>query len=73
MPTRKYISEFGLNMVSGWLALLQQDQIDNVDSLAFSPHIYMICRRKRIGIVPGSTVFTATRISGEFFCPNWRR
>lgn len=67
MVKRKFISEFGLTMVSGELVMLQQDRLDDVAAMDFSPYIYIICRRNRIGMVPESTKFTIDTIEGEFF------
>lgn len=66
MNTRKYISEFGLNMCTGYRLLLQQDQLHKVAELEFDPHIYIIGRRPRITIDPTSVKITDDRVSGRF-------
>lgn len=67
MTTRKYISEFGLHTYAGYRLLLQQDHLDHVNDAPFEPHIYLICRRPRIGIDAASIKFTAETVSGRFF------
>jgi hypothetical protein len=67
IPERKYFSEFGLNMSVAYRFLLQQDNLSVIDKTDITPHIYMICRRPRIGIRPESTVFTKNYVEGEFF------
>ena len=66
LTTRKYISEFGLNMVNGMRLLLQQSHLDRVSDFDFEPHIYMVCRRPRISIDPKSCVFTKTEFHAVF-------
>lgn len=66
MSTRKYISEFGLNMCTEYRLLLQQDQLHKVDELGFEPHIYLVGRRPRITIDPASVKITEDRVSGQF-------
>jgi hypothetical protein len=66
MSTRKYMSEFGLNMCTGYRLLLQQDQLDKVDDLGFEPHIYIIGRRPRITIDPASVIVSEDRIRVDF-------
>ena len=66
---RKYISEFGLNALGNCCVLLQQDQLDNPQVLALEQkgikfHIYMVCRRPRIGWEPESFVFEHDRVMG---------
>jgi hypothetical protein len=67
MNTRKYISEFGLNMCTAYRLLLQQDQLHKVGELEFDPHIYIIGRRPRITIDPVSIKITEQRVTGQFF------
>jgi hypothetical protein len=62
MALRKYISEFGLNMVGGPSALLQQDYLDSKElEKIFDEehpcHVYMVCRRPRVIIRPDSVAF----------------
>lgn len=66
MSKRKYISEFGLNMVSGFSVLMQQDSLTLVDQIGFNPHIYIIGRRPKISLNPDSVIFTQESVSGEF-------
>jgi hypothetical protein len=59
---RKYISEFGLNMVGGPSAVLQQDYLASEDlgkifDQEHPCHIYMVCRRSRVMIRPDSVGF----------------
>jgi hypothetical protein len=59
---RKYISEFGINMVGGPSAVLQQDYLaSDYLSKVFDEehpcHIYMVCRRPRVAIKPQSVAF----------------
>jgi len=66
---RKYISEFGINMVGGPSAVLQQDHLDSEDlASAFNEehpcHIYMVCRRPRVTIKPQSIAFADGTFSG---------
>ena len=66
MAVRKYISEFGLNMVNGACLLLQQEHLDQIDHAGIDPHIYVIGRRPRITLNPQSVKVQPDRISGEF-------
>lgn len=66
MALRKYISEFGLNMVNGACLLLQQEHLDQIDQAGIDPHIYVIGRRPRIMLNPHSVKVQPDRISGEF-------
>lgn len=66
MSKRKYISEFGLNMVSGYRFLTQQDQLNVVDHAGIDPHIYIIGRRPRITLDPKTVTFEESFVSGEF-------
>ncbi|MGQ9426059.1 hypothetical protein ACXYTJ_11255 [Gilvimarinus sp. F26214L] len=66
MPKRKYLSEFGLNMVSGLKLLMQQADLGRVAEFEFSPHIYIVCRRPRITIDRATVKFTETRFSCTF-------
>lgn len=67
---RKYFSEFCVNMFGVYQVLLQQNQLD---SLAHSEigaeypcHIYMIARRPRVTLDPGSVLFTDDLVTGTF-------
>jgi hypothetical protein len=66
MSDRKYLSEFGLNMVNDWTVLLQQDMLDSVDQAGIDPHIYLIGRRPRITLDPRSVKITSERVTGVF-------
>jgi hypothetical protein len=66
MSQRKYCSEFALNMLTDFQLLLQQKNLDEIDNFGIEPHIYFICRRPRITLVPNSVKFTAKRVTGEF-------
>ena len=66
MNRRKYLSEFGLNMVSEFQLLLQQEHLSQIDQIGIDPHIYFICRRPRITLVPDSVMFTENKVTGEF-------
>lgn len=66
MAKRKFVSEFGLNMLAGYRFVLQQDQLDVIDATGVSPHIYMVARRPRISLKPNSMTFTPESVSGEF-------
>lgn len=66
MSQRKYISEFGLNMVNGYRFLLQQEQLDEVDKTGVEPHIYIVTRRPRITLDPSSVKFTNEIVTGTF-------
>lgn len=63
---RKYISEFGLNMVCDFICLCQQDELRSLDESGFKPHIYLICRRPRISLVPESVIFETDVVRGVF-------
>jgi len=63
---RKYISEFGLNMVNGYRLLLQQEHLDRVDQIGIEPHIYIVTRRPRITLDPKSVNFTDDKVTGYF-------
>ena len=59
MTSRKYRSEFGLNIFGNFNCLLQQsdlcylDQDDGFHAFKENPcHIYMICRRPRVTFEP---------------------
>lgn len=65
MTLRKYISEFGLNMVNGACQLLQQEHLYLIDQAGIDPHIYVIGRRPRIMLNPQSVKVLPDRISGE--------
>lgn len=64
MAKRKYLSEFGLNMLNENTILIQQDQLHQIDKLGINPHIYFIGRRPRISLDPGSIRFTDQLVSG---------
>ena len=70
MTIRKYFTEFGLNMVSTFSALLQQEHLDKFESAGFdstSPcHIYMVTRRPRVLLEPTTVVFEDDWVSGTF-------
>lgn len=70
MAKRKYTTEFGLNVFGTFKLLLQQDDFERptvVSALQDHPcHIYMICRRPRIGIVPESVFLFQDKITGKF-------
>lgn len=66
MSQRKYISEFGLNMVNGYRFLLQQEQLIEVDKTGIEPHIYIVTRRPRITLDPSSVKFTNEIVTGTF-------
>lgn len=70
MPVRKYFTEFGLNMVSTFGALLQQDHLDKLETgglySTYPCHIYMITRRPRIMLDPASVTFEEEWVSGTF-------
>ena len=70
MFVRKFISEFAVNMVGGRHALLQQDDLDSEEVRAYFNedhpcHIYMVCRRPRVTILPGDVKFTASTFEGS--------
>lgn len=62
---RKYISEFGLNMICSGSALLQQQHLGDLPE-GFEPRIYLITRRPRISLDPKSVKITSTNVSGNF-------
>lgn len=70
MTTRKYISEFGLNMQTDRVHILQQRHLHLVTEDAFGPgrqcHIYAIGRRPRITFDPTSFKITPEAIRGAF-------
>ncbi|MEI7219745.1 MULTISPECIES: hypothetical protein [Pectobacterium] len=72
MSERKFITEFGMNMLGARHVLLQQENLDEVNDINnpiyedFSPHIYFICRRPRITLVPESVKFTESEVTGLF-------
>lgn len=72
MVKRKFMTEFGFNVLSGAHVLLQQEHLADINDINnplyknFSPHIYFICRRPRITLVPESVIFTDSRVSGVF-------
>lgn len=66
MVSRKYISEFGLNMVNGYRVLLQQDNLDQIDQAGIEPHIYFVTRRPKITLEPKSVKFTDDKVTGVF-------
>ena len=70
MPVRKYFTEFGLNMVSTFSALLQQDHLDKLEASGFDDtypcHIYMVTRRPRVMLDPTSVLFEEKWVSGTF-------
>lgn len=66
MASRKYLSEFGLNMKNSWFALLQQAQLKDIERLPVPFHIYMIARRSRISIDPSTLVFCDSTVEGIF-------
>jgi hypothetical protein len=66
---RKYITEFGLNMVGGPSALVQQadlnrEAVQDAFGDANPCHIYMVCRRPRITIRPDEVGFTDRAFEG---------
>ena len=65
---RKFLTEFAVNMVGGPSALIQQDDLTNEEvARRFSSvpcHIYMICRRPRISILPEEVHFTSSSFEG---------
>jgi hypothetical protein len=66
MSIRKYLSEFGLNMINEWIFVLQQDQLDTIKEFPHSFHIYMIARRPRITLDPDVMIFTEEHVEGQF-------
>ena len=66
MSQRKYISEFGLNMVNGHRLLLQQEHLDQVDQAGIEAHIYFVARRPRITLDPESVKFSDNKVTGCF-------
>lgn len=70
MATRKYLTEFGLNMFGSYSALLQHDKIEELatdNTYAANPcHIYMITRRPRITLEPSSIKFDEEHVKGIF-------
>ena len=66
MITRKFLSEFGLNMISGYRFLLQQQHLDSINSTGVDPHIYLIGKRPKISINPSSFKITQDSITIEF-------
>ena len=66
MSERKYMSEFGLNMLSDKLILLQQDSLEQIDQSKIDPHIYIIARRPKITLDSKSIVFTDNKVTGIF-------
>lgn len=66
MAHRKYISEFGLNMMTDYIALLQQEHLHQIDDSDFKPHIYLVTRRPRITLVPESVIVTEEKVQGRF-------
>ncbi|WP_159820013.1 hypothetical protein [Colwellia sp. 20A7] len=66
MANRKFVSEFGLNMLNGLRLLLQQEHLSLIDQTGIKPHIYIISRRPRISIVPESIKCEGDLISGIF-------
>lgn len=71
MRRRKYFTEHGINMVSGWILLLQQGHLDEVgpfvERTGASFHIYMICRRPRLTVDPASVQLDSDYLSGTFY------
>jgi hypothetical protein len=66
MSQRKFLSEFGLNMMSDYMVILQQDGFSEVDKKNYKPHIYIVGRRPRITIDAASVKFTNNRVTGRF-------
>jgi len=70
MATRKYFSEFGLNMMSGHVIVLQQDDLDKArtmsKALSVEFYIYLIARRPRIVVDPDTVVITHDEIAGSY-------
>lgn len=66
MAIRKFMSEFGLNMMVDYLFILQQDHLNIFDDIGIEPHIYLIGRRPRIFLNPESLKITINRVIGEF-------
>lgn len=72
MTTRKYRTEFGLNIYGNFSLLLQQADFDYLQGgngfRAFEEnpcHIYMVCRRSRITFEPSAFRITPEEIVGE--------
>ncbi len=66
MDQRKYISEFGLNMISGTSFLLQQEDLEQIGQTGVDPHIYIIARRPKITLDQNELQITDTKVSGFF-------
>lgn len=65
---RKYISEFALNMICNYAALVQQEELRKIKDLAKNVpdfHIYIIGRRPRITLDPQTLKIGDQIISGE--------
>jgi hypothetical protein len=62
MATRKYISEFGLNMMANQILILQQTHMAELTEADFEPyhqcHVYAVARRPRISLDPASIVIS---------------
>ena len=72
MATRRFRSEFGLNVYGDYNLLIQQsdfDYLERVDGFrAFEAnpcHVYMICRRPRISFEPDSFEISTDEIAGS--------
>lgn len=66
MSIRKYFSEFGLNMFSEALFMMQQDQLKTFDGVENPVHIYFICTRPRISLDVNTLKFLEGTSEGSF-------
>jgi hypothetical protein len=67
---RKYTTEFALTVSSTAVAVLQRTDLEKLPEATWEVvgrcHIYLICRRPKISILPESFEFSEERVAGTF-------
>ena len=68
MRSRKFVSEFSLNMDATYVLQLQQGDLPGLQRKDYPPfHIYFVGRRPRITLDPESFRFSSSRVNGTFW------
>lgn len=64
MSKRKHATEFAILSFADKTGITQQNWLDEVSKFDFDPHIYIIARRPKMSLEPGSFKITESTVSG---------